>query len=72
MVLAPDGRTFATFENLSGDSEGDLKRAASLWDVQTGQYRPLADFDNPAGLVLLTRAGEPSGAVRAFVNIALS
>jgi DNA-binding transcriptional LysR family regulator len=38
--------------------------------IQNIQYRPLADFDIPAGLVLLSRAGEASGAVGAFVAVA--
>lgn len=43
MVLSPDGTTFATFEQLSGTTEvgGGLDHAASLWDVKTGQFRPL-------------------------------
>ena len=34
------------------------------------QYRPLADFDDPAGLVLLSRMDETAGAVQAYVRIA--
>jgi DNA-binding transcriptional LysR family regulator len=33
-------------------------------------YRPLADFDAPAGLVLLGRVGETAGAVKAYAAIA--
>jgi DNA-binding transcriptional LysR family regulator len=36
------------------------------------QYRPLADFDSPTGLVLLSRAGEVAGAVGAFTRLARS
>jgi WD40 repeat protein len=45
MVLSPDGSTFATFEELSGESEHGPGEAASLWDVKTRKSRPL-----PAGL----------------------
>jgi dipeptidyl aminopeptidase/acylaminoacyl peptidase len=41
MVLSPDGTTFATFEQLSGITERGWDHAASLWDVKTGQFRPL-------------------------------
>jgi hypothetical protein len=37
---------------------------------QNVQYRPLADFDDPAGLVLLSRVDETAGAVQAYVRIA--
>jgi WD40 repeat protein len=42
MQLSPDGSRFAAFEELPGIYER-AKRAASLWDVKTGQYRPLPD-----------------------------
>jgi WD40 repeat protein len=47
MNLSPDGSTFVTFERLSGEPDrgGVPKRYASLWDIKTGQYRPL-----PAGI----------------------
>jgi WD40 repeat protein len=41
MVLSPDGTTFATFEQLSGITERGWDHAATLWDVKTGQFRPL-------------------------------
>jgi WD40 repeat protein len=41
LELAPDGSTFVTFEELSGEVEGPPNRAASLWDVRTKQPRPL-------------------------------
>jgi WD40 repeat protein len=43
MGLSPDGRTFATYEELPGESEGAPKRGSSLWDVATKRYRPLPD-----------------------------
>jgi hypothetical protein len=43
MELAPDGRRFVTWEEVSGTSEGSPKSAASLWDVQTGRYQALPD-----------------------------
>jgi DNA-binding transcriptional LysR family regulator len=38
--------------------------------IQNIQYRPLADFDTPTGLVLLSRADDTSGAVKAFLQLA--
>jgi len=38
--------------------------------VENIQYRPLADFDTPTGLILLSRAAETSGPVAAFVRMA--
>jgi WD40 repeat protein len=43
MRLSPDGTTFFTLEELPGLTEGGAKRAASLWDVQSGQSRQLVD-----------------------------
>jgi WD40 repeat protein len=43
MVPSPDGSRFATFESLSGVSEREPARAASLWDVKTKQLRPLPE-----------------------------
>jgi WD40 repeat protein len=43
MQLSPDGTIFITFEELPGLSEGAAKRGLSLWDVRTGQSRPLPD-----------------------------
>jgi DNA-binding transcriptional LysR family regulator len=40
--------------------------------IQNIQYRPLADFDSPAGLVMLSRTGETSRAVGAFAAVACS
>jgi WD40 repeat protein len=45
MVLSPDGSTFATFERLSGASDGGPATGASLWDTKAASWRPL-----PAGL----------------------
>jgi WD40 repeat protein len=44
--LSPDGATLFSAENLTGESsQARPRRAASLWDVRTGQSRPLAqDF----------------------------
>ena len=41
MILSPDGSTFVTFEELSG--EGGPKRAVSLWDVKSKKWRPLPE-----------------------------
>jgi len=38
--------------------------------IQNIQYRPVADFDTPTGLVLLSRAEDTSGAVKAFLQLA--
>jgi WD40 repeat protein len=45
MNLSPDGTRFLTYDQLPGTYEQAPRRAASLWDVQTGQYRSY-----PAGL----------------------
>jgi WD40 repeat protein len=50
MELAPDGSTFVTFEELSGESDRGRPHAASLWDVRTGQLRPLPDDAHPLGV----------------------
>jgi dipeptidyl aminopeptidase/acylaminoacyl peptidase len=42
MVLSPDGSSFAAFEQPSGALEnGRNRRAASLWDANSGKFRPL-------------------------------
>jgi WD40 repeat protein len=41
MELSPDGATFVTFEELPGTYERQAMRAASLWDVKTGQHHAL-------------------------------
>jgi Tol biopolymer transport system component len=43
MNLSPDGKKFVTYDELSGIYERSPKRAASLWDVQTGEYRSLPE-----------------------------
>jgi WD40 repeat protein len=43
MWLSPDGRKFATYEELSGEGEGPPKRGTTLWDAATKQYRPMPD-----------------------------
>jgi WD40 repeat protein len=50
LEVAPDGSTFVTFEELSGEVEGPPKRAASLWDVRTRQPRPLPDDIHPVAV----------------------
>jgi WD40 repeat protein len=47
MELAPDGSTFVTFEAVSGESDRGRPHAASLWDVRTGQPRPLPNDAHP-------------------------
>jgi WD40 repeat protein len=43
MWLSPNGRQFATNEELSGESEGAPKHGSTLWDVVTRQQRSLPD-----------------------------
>jgi WD40 repeat protein len=67
MQLSPDGNTFVTFEELPGTYEGHAKRAASLWDVRTGKYRPLPDGClsigrfSPSGRDLATASADADG-----------
>lgn len=44
MQLAPDGKTFYTFDELPGAYEGGPKNAVSLWDVKAATYRTLTDL----------------------------
>jgi WD40 repeat protein len=44
MWLSPDGRQFATYEELPGEREGAPMRASTLWDVRTRQSRSLPDL----------------------------
>jgi WD40 repeat protein len=46
MRLAPDGKTFYTFEELPGTYERGSKNATSLWDVKAGTYRTLEGVDS--------------------------
>jgi WD40 repeat protein len=41
--LSPDGRQFATYEELPGESDGGPKYGSSLWDVKTKQHRALPE-----------------------------
>lgn len=41
IALSPNGSTLFSAEHLPGESEGAPQRVASLWDVRTGQSRPL-------------------------------
>jgi WD40 repeat protein len=50
MELAPDGGTFVTFEEVSGESDRGPGRAASLWDVRTKRPRPLPNHVSPLGV----------------------
>ena len=45
---SPDGMVFTTVEQLPGVYEGRPKLAVTLWDVQTGQSRPLPERVHPA------------------------
>jgi WD40 repeat protein len=47
MELAPDGRSFVTFEHLTGEAEERRKDSGSLWDVQSRQYLPLPAGSSP-------------------------
>jgi hypothetical protein len=46
MRLAPDGKTFYTFDELPGIYERQAKNAISLWDVESGAYRTLEGLDS--------------------------
>lgn len=46
MRLAPDGKTFYTFDELPGTYEGQAKQAVSLWDVKAGTYRTLEGLNS--------------------------
>jgi WD40 repeat protein len=61
MQLSPDGAKLVTFEELPGTYEHSPKRAASLWDVKTGEYCSLPD-----GLQFYTEFS-PNGQVLASV-----
>src|SRR5260370_40882704 len=67
MLLSLDGSTIATFEELSGESDPGPKRAASLWDVMTRQWRPLSEaleywsVYSPDSKILASPVGSPSG-----------
>jgi WD40 repeat protein len=43
LALSPDGSTFVTTEDLSGESSGRPKRSSSLWDVKTGHCQELPE-----------------------------
>jgi WD40 repeat protein len=43
VTLAPDGATFVTSEEVSGQSPGRPKCSSSLWPVKTGRYRLLPE-----------------------------
>jgi WD40 repeat protein len=63
MQLSPDGTRFVTSEEVPGTYEGQPRSAASLWDVQTGQYRTLPDglqlekFSPDGGTLAMTTVG---------------
>jgi WD40 repeat protein len=51
MQLFKDGTRFITFDDLSGTYEHGSKRAISVWETQTGQYRSLAAGHYQFGLL---------------------
>jgi WD40 repeat protein len=46
MRLAPDGKTFYTYDELPGTYERGPKQGVSLWDIKAGTYRTLEEMDN--------------------------
>jgi WD40 repeat protein len=50
--LSPDGTTFATIEELSGEWANGPQQAAGIWDLSTGRYRALPDglLERPGGV----------------------
>lgn len=65
MVLAPDGASFVTEEELSGESAGRPATAKSLWDANLGEPCPLPEMElggySPDGRTLAAYEGEPAG-----------
>ena len=51
MQLFKDGTRFITFDDLSGTYEHGYKRAISVWETQTGQYRSLPAGDYEFGVL---------------------
>ncbi|MFO0808244.1 MAG: WD40 repeat domain-containing protein [Gemmataceae bacterium] len=49
-TLSPNGRWLMTIDELSGEREGGPQRAASLWDVASGQRRSLPETVSPYGV----------------------
>jgi len=62
MQLSPDGARFVTWEEVPGTYELRPKQAASLWNVQTGQYLSLPDGSN-ASLVFSPDGKTLAGAI---------
>jgi WD40 repeat protein len=42
-ALSPEGGALVTFDQLSGEYEGAVRRTATLWDVKRGTHRALGD-----------------------------
>jgi WD40 repeat protein len=66
MRLAPDGKTFYTFDELPGTYERQAKQALSLWDVKTGTYRTLTGLGSygvfsPDGKILAIETTDENG-----------
>jgi WD40 repeat protein len=66
MRLAPDGKTFYTFDELPGTYERQAKQAISLWDVKAGTYRTLEGLNSygpfsPDGKILAIETADEEG-----------
>jgi WD40 repeat protein len=77
MELSPDGARFLTFDELPGTSELGPRRAVSLWDVQTGQYRslpanPQAVSFSPDGRTLAFAAADENDSIYALKLLELA
>ena len=70
MRLSPDGLTFMTLEELPGEYELGVPRtrSASLWNVETGESRPITDCGifSPNGktIAVALREGETTTAIQ--------
>jgi WD40 repeat protein len=71
MRLAPDGKTFYTFDGLPGIYERGAKQVVSLWDVKAGTYRTLEGLNSygvfsPDGKTIAFPADDENGFARAL------
>jgi WD40 repeat protein len=75
MMLAPDGKTFYTADELPGIYERQAKQVVSLWDVKDGTYRTLEGVDSyggefsPDGKSMVFRSSDENGHTKALKMI---
>jgi WD40 repeat protein len=76
--LSRDGAKFVAFEEVPGTYEGRPKQVAGIWDVRTGEYRPLPDGlqsyggqFSPDGRTFVVGAGGEDGYTKAIKLIDL-